>query len=55
MKNFDMELGGRFSTRILMAIPQGQTKKPFREKKQKEQRKPDYSKARQQKRGDFQD
>lgn len=55
MKNFDMEIGGRFSTRMLMANQQWQTKKPFREKKQKEQRKPDYSKARQQKRGDFQD
>lgn len=53
MKNFDMEIGGRFSTKLLMANQQGQTKKPYREEKPKQKRKPDYTGARQQKRGEI--
>ena len=47
MKNFEMEVGGR----VAMANQHGQTKKPYRQEKQKEKRKPDYTGARQQKRG----
>ncbi len=48
MKNFEMEVGGR----VAMANQHGQTKKPYRQEKQKEKRKPDYTGARQQKRGE---
>ena len=47
MKNFEMEVGGR----VAMANQHGKTKKPYRQEKQKEKRKPDYTGARQQKRG----
>ena len=48
---FDNELGGRFNTSKLMANQQ-ETKKPYREPKPKEKRKPDYKNARSQKRGE---
>lgn len=51
MKFQHEEIGGR----IAMANQHGQTKKPFRQEKPKEKRKPDYTGARQQKRGELQD
>lgn len=45
------ESGGRIS----MLHKVAKEKKPYREAKPKQKRKPDYAGARQQKRGDFQD
>ena len=48
----DFEVGGRISSRYTLAEKQEQTRKPFRDVKPREKRKPDYTKARKQKRGE---
>lgn len=55
MKYQEFEVGGRINNRVGMANHQGQAKKPYREEKPKQKRKPDYAGARSQKRGEFND
>jgi len=50
--NISEEISGHINKRELMKNQQNQDKKPYREVKPKEKRKPDYSDARKQKRGD---
>lgn len=54
LKMFDneLEVGGRYSTRAFLAEKQGKTRKPYRDERPKEKRKPDYTNARKQKRGE---
>lgn len=48
----EFEVGGRVNTRYMLAEKQEKTRKPFRDSKPREKRKPDYTNARKQKRGE---
>lgn len=55
MKYQEFEVGGRVSNRVLLATQPAQTRRPYREEKPKQKRKPNYAAARSQKRGEFND